>query len=43
LWAKEYCGGRVISLLEGGYHLEALAESVEAYLAGLQSDLPETT
>jgi len=39
-WAREFCGGRVVSLLEGGYHLQALAESVEAYLAGLQTDLP---
>jgi acetoin utilization deacetylase AcuC-like enzyme len=34
-WAKKYCGGKVISLLEGGYHIEALAASVEKYLAGL--------
>ncbi len=34
-WASEYCEGRVISILEGGYHLEALSASVEAYIAGL--------
>ncbi|MDD5758926.1 MAG: histone deacetylase [Desulfobulbaceae bacterium] len=31
----ECCQGRVVSILEGGYHLEALAASVEAYLVGL--------
>lgn len=31
----ECCQGRVVSILEGGYHLEALAASVEAYLIGL--------
>jgi acetoin utilization deacetylase AcuC-like enzyme len=34
-WAERYCGGKVLTILEGGYHLEALAESAEAYLAGL--------
>jgi acetoin utilization deacetylase AcuC-like enzyme len=29
------CKGRVISMLEGGYDLNALAESVEVHLAGL--------
>ena len=29
------CQGRVVSILEGGYHLEALPASVEAYLTGL--------
>jgi acetoin utilization deacetylase AcuC-like enzyme len=33
--AKQRAGGRVISLLEGGYDLDALAESVEIHLAGL--------
>lgn len=36
-WAREMCDGRVVSLLEGGYHLDALAESVEAYLTGLRA------
>ncbi|MDA8166103.1 MAG: histone deacetylase [Desulfobacteraceae bacterium] len=34
-WAEQYCQGRVLSLLEGGYHLESLARGVEAYLGGL--------
>jgi acetoin utilization deacetylase AcuC-like enzyme len=36
--ANQYAGGRIISILEGGYQLTALAESVEAHikvLAGL--------
>lgn len=36
-WGREFCGGRVVSLLEGGYHLQALADSVEAYLTGLHA------
>jgi len=40
-WAREYAGGRVLSILEGGYHLPSLAQSVEAYLAGLYSALPD--
>lgn len=35
--AKEVCQGRIISFLEGGYDLEALAESVEAHVAVLKS------
>lgn len=31
--ADELCGGRVVSVLEGGYDLTALPESVAAYLA----------
>jgi len=34
-WARQWCSGRVLSILEGGYHLEALALGVEAYLEGL--------
>lgn len=34
-FAEEHCGGRVISFLEGGYNLDALAESVEAHAAVL--------
>jgi len=30
--ARERCGGRLVSLLEGGYDLEGLAESVQAHL-----------
>jgi acetoin utilization deacetylase AcuC-like enzyme len=35
VWAGQFCNGKTLSILEGGYHLEALAASVEAYLAGL--------
>jgi len=34
-WAGAFAGGRVLSVLEGGYHLPSLAEGVEAYLKGL--------
>ena len=30
--AKQHCGGRCVSLLEGGYNVDALAESVEQHL-----------
>lgn len=40
-WAREYADGLVLSLLEGGYHLPSLAQSVEAYLTGLSAVLPE--
>lgn len=33
--AEEYCYGRIISMLEGGYNLEALAESAEVHLSVL--------
>jgi acetoin utilization deacetylase AcuC-like enzyme len=33
--ASVHCGGRVVSCLEGGYHLEALAESAQAHLEEL--------
>jgi acetoin utilization deacetylase AcuC-like enzyme len=33
--AKAHAGGRLVSCLEGGYHLGALAESVEAHLGEL--------
>lgn len=35
--AEQYVEGRLLSILEGGYHISALAESVEEYLAGLSS------
>ncbi|HEY6001211.1 MAG TPA: histone deacetylase [bacterium] len=35
LWAAEFTGGRVVSLLEGGYHIGALCEAAEEYLLGL--------
>jgi acetoin utilization deacetylase AcuC-like enzyme len=33
--AERYCEGRLVSLLEGGYNLEALARSVERHLQAL--------
>jgi acetoin utilization deacetylase AcuC-like enzyme len=36
--AKEHCQGRLVSLLEGGYHLEHLPESLDAHLRGFISD-----
>lgn len=35
--AEEYCDGRLISTLEGGYELEALADSVHAHVEALAS------
>lgn len=35
--AEEHCKGRLISFLEGGYNLSALADSVEAHIAALKS------
>ena len=31
-FAEKYCGGRMVSVLEGGYDLRALAKSVEQHL-----------
>ena len=36
--AEESCGGRLISVLEGGYNIGGLAECVAAHLEALQSD-----
>ena len=33
--AEVHCGGRLVSTLEGGYDLEALAESSAAHVAAL--------
>jgi acetoin utilization deacetylase AcuC-like enzyme len=33
--ADQYCGGRVVSVLEGGYNVHALAESVECHMKAL--------
>lgn len=33
--ARRYCNGKVVSLLEGGYNLDVLGESLVAYLRGL--------
>ncbi len=35
--AESYCGGRIVSVLEGGYHLAALVESVKAHLRAMAS------
>ncbi len=35
--AEHHCGGRLIALLEGGYHLDRLPESVDAHLRGMMS------
>lgn len=34
-WAREFAGGRLVSTLEGGYNLEALAMSVQAHVEEL--------
>lgn len=36
-FAGAHCGGRLVSVLEGGYDLEALAASVEAHVAVLRA------
>jgi acetoin utilization deacetylase AcuC-like enzyme len=33
--AAKHCNGRLVSVLEGGYHLQALAQSVEAHLRAM--------
>jgi acetoin utilization deacetylase AcuC-like enzyme len=40
--ADQHCGGRIISALEGGYHLRALARSVVRHLLALQGDAAGT-
>ncbi|NOQ45599.1 MAG: histone deacetylase [Desulfobulbaceae bacterium] len=37
-WARQYTGGRLLSILEGGYELSVLAECVEAYLQGMMPE-----
>lgn len=34
-WGRKYCENRVLSILEGGYHLESLAAGVDQYLQGI--------
>jgi len=36
-FAREVCGGRVVSALEGGYNLDALARSAAAHVAALMA------
>ena len=33
--AEQHCGGKLVSLLEGGYHLKHLPECVDAHLKGM--------
>jgi len=33
--ADQLCQGRVVSMLEGGYHLKALAKSAEQHIRAL--------
>ena len=33
--SKKYCAGKVVSILEGGYDLEALAESTEEHIKAM--------
>lgn len=35
---RDFCSNRVLSILEGGYHLPRLGESAAAYIAGLLED-----
>jgi acetoin utilization deacetylase AcuC-like enzyme len=35
-WAREACGSRVVSCLEGGYNLETLGETVKNHVRALQ-------
>jgi acetoin utilization deacetylase AcuC-like enzyme len=34
-WAADLAAGRVLTLLEGGYHIDSLCDGVEQYLLGL--------
>ena len=36
-WADETCAGRIVSVLEGGYNLETLGETVKKHVAELNS------
>ena len=38
-WANRYCDGRIISVLEGGYNLEALARCAALHVQGLLEHL----
>lgn len=38
-WAKKHCTPKVLTVLEGGYHLESLADGVEIYLSRLNQEL----
>jgi acetoin utilization deacetylase AcuC-like enzyme len=34
-WSESFCPGRLLHILEGGYHLPVLGDCVETYLKGL--------
>ncbi len=38
---RKVAGGRIVSMLEGGYHLQALGASAVAHLTALQEDVAE--
>jgi acetoin utilization deacetylase AcuC-like enzyme len=38
--AEKCCDGRIVSVLEGGYNLDGLADSVEAHVSVLQEQMP---
>jgi acetoin utilization deacetylase AcuC-like enzyme len=37
-WADETCNGRIVSVLEGGYNLQTLGETVRAHVAELNKN-----
>jgi acetoin utilization deacetylase AcuC-like enzyme len=37
--AGEYCKGRIVSVLEGGYNLQALARSAAAHLTAMMEEV----
>ncbi len=37
-WATQFTGGKILSILEGGYELSVLGESVAAYVDGLLTE-----
>ena len=39
--AKQHCNGRIVSLLEGGYNVDALAESVQIHLETILENEPK--
>ena len=41
VWAQQYCNAKILSILEGGYHIEAMAASAEAYIAGIAAKPPK--
>ncbi|MFN9626113.1 MAG: histone deacetylase, partial [Planctomycetota bacterium] len=39
--ANEHCKGRLVSLLEGGYHLQHMPDCVDAHLRGMVATNPD--